>query len=199
MATCQGPLIGSEAALAECMSPARRAQFAAGRALARAALAELGVEAGALPRATGGAPDWPAGCVGSITHCGEGADSWAAVAVARGNARRALGLDAERERPVSPAVRARILRPAELAALGGEATWLPTLFFSAKESAYKALYPLTGRLLDFQDVEIALGAGTFEARVLVRHWPPGAPAVLAGRWRRGDGRIVTAIELPPAA
>jgi 4'-phosphopantetheinyl transferase EntD len=71
------------------------------------------------------------------------------------------------------------------------------LLFSAKESVYKAWFPLTGRWLGFEDAAVTIdaGAGTFTARLLV----PG-PAVngtpmdsFSGRWLARDGLIVTAI------
>src|SRR5690242_12311145 len=47
----------------------RRKEFATGRACARAALARLGRPSAAVLRGPGGAPQWPEGVVGSITHC----------------------------------------------------------------------------------------------------------------------------------
>ena len=65
------------------------------------------------------------------------------------------------------------------------------LLFSAKESVYKAWFPLTGRWLGFEEADITIDAarGTFNARLLV----PG-PVVrgfpltgFAGRWRARTG------------
>jgi hypothetical protein len=36
---------------------------------------------------------------------------------------------------------------------------------------------------------------TFAARVLRDDWPSGAPSVVAGRWHRADGLILTAVEI----
>ncbi|MGW2558969.1 4'-phosphopantetheinyl transferase family protein [Streptomyces sp. NPDC001514] len=75
------------------------------------------------------------------------------------------------------------------------------LLFSAKESVYKAWYPLTGRWLDFEEAVITLDlrAGTFRAGLLV----PG-PEVdgvrltgFDGRWRAGAGLVVTAVAVRP--
>jgi 4'-phosphopantetheinyl transferase EntD len=194
----QAPPAGAEEALAARMTPARRAQFTAGRMLARKALARLGVAATALPRAASGAPVWPAGCVGSITHCGEGAAGWCIVAVAHGDARLSLGLDAEVDRPLDPALVERVLRPEETRRRTGDDDLLTTVIFSAKESVYKALNPLTGRFLDFHDVAIALdvAGGEFAARVLQPDWPTTAPRRLSGRWRRQGGLVLTAVEVP---
>jgi 4'-phosphopantetheinyl transferase EntD len=188
---------GVEAALAGRMAPERRAQFIAGRTLARLALARLGFAATALPRAGSGAPLWPRGCVGSITHCGAGADAWCGVVVARTLDRRALGLDAEPDEPLAPGLLPRVLGPADRMADDGGDGVLAKLVFSAKESVYKALHPLTGHPLDFHDVGVALDhrRRTFAARVLRDDWPSGAPSVVAGRWHRADGLILTAVEI----
>jgi 4'-phosphopantetheinyl transferase EntD len=129
--------------------PRRRREFAAGRACARRAIARLGIESGPLERGEGGAPVWPAGVVGSITHCA----GLCAVVVSRHSVAAGLGLDAEPSRPL----------PVELETLivtEEEARWvteLPApphagwsmLLFSIKESVFKCLYPLTGRFLEF--------------------------------------------------
>src|SRR5438874_13378259 len=63
------PLLGPEAAAVASAVPSRQREFATGRACARQALAALGVAPVPLDRGAGGAPAWPAGGVGSITHC----------------------------------------------------------------------------------------------------------------------------------
>ena len=47
----------------------RRREFATGRACARAAMARLGLPAVAVLPGPRGAPQWPEGVAGSITHC----------------------------------------------------------------------------------------------------------------------------------
>ena len=92
-----------------------------------------------------------------------------------------------------PAERDR-LRELALAAPG--ICW-DRLLFSAKESVYKAWFPLAGRWLGFADADITINAadGTFEARLLVA--PPessGVPlAGFTGRWVIAEGMILTAI------
>lgn len=75
------------------------------------------------------------------------------------------------------------------------------MLFSAKESVYKAWYPLTGRWLDFTDAALAFDpvSGTFTARLLVP--PPvleghGPLTEFHGRWAARDGLVVTAIAVP---
>ena len=200
VAAHQGPLVGDEDVLAQRMAPGRRAQFVAGRTLARAALGALGAPSMALKRAAGGSPVWPDGFVGTITHCGDGAAGWCAAAVAPAGRYRGLGLDAELDRPLDDPVAALVLTPSEAASIAGDAR-LSTVFFCAKESVYKALNPLTGVFLDFHYVEVELDpvAGRFSARVRLADWPPAAPREVVGRLRRTRGMIVTAVELPSPA
>jgi len=47
----------------------RRREFATARACARAALAKLGLPPVPIVPGFRGAPQWPSGVVGSITHC----------------------------------------------------------------------------------------------------------------------------------
>src|SRR5215471_21275329 len=64
-----GKLFPAEAAAIATAGPGRRAEFAAGRAVARAALARLGAPAGPVLPGRAGEPRWPGGVVGGITHC----------------------------------------------------------------------------------------------------------------------------------
>ncbi|WP_460447302.1 4'-phosphopantetheinyl transferase family protein [Angustibacter aerolatus] len=172
----------------------RRREFVTGRVLARQALRSLGVAPAPLPRGERGAPAWPLGVVGSITHC----DGYRGAAVAAATECAAVGVDAEPAAPLPDGVLATVATPRELAAPPDVEHW-GRLLFSAKESVYKAWFPLTGRWLGFEDVEVALASdGTFTARLLV----PG-PVVdgrelpeLPGRWRHADGLLGTAVLLP---
>ena len=141
------PLFAIEEAATREFVPKRRRTFAFGRACARRALrASI-----AIPVGPGGAPLWPPGVVGSITHTDEVAAAVASTSV------RAIGIDLE-----SLACAATIAGLPAIVAMPSERSWPAALVFSAKESVYKCVYPLTGRFLDFQDVELAFGDGTFE-------------------------------------
>jgi 4'-phosphopantetheinyl transferase EntD len=74
------------------------------------------------------------------------------------------------------------------------------LLFSAKESVYKAWFPLAGRWLGFADAVITLtpAAGIFSARLLVNGPVVAGRAVtgFTGRWLVRRGLIVTAVALP---
>ena len=151
--------------------PRRRMEFLAGRWCARRALQAAGFAGTAeLPINARRGPVWPAGFVGSIAH---GADTAWAVASSQSH-HRALGIDLERL--VTPAAAAElsasVLLPAELeraraARLGFEL--FLGLAFSAKETLYKCLNPLTGAAFDFLEVEIVeLSPGSGVLRVELR-------------------------------
>jgi 4'-phosphopantetheinyl transferase EntD len=137
----------------------RRRDFAAGRACARAALAGLGHGDAVIGMGEGGAPLWPAGIVGSITHT----RGYAAALVAQARNFSGIGVDAERIGGVTPDLWPRLFDQAErdqLAALGDSAI-IATLFFSAKEASYKA-WAMKGALA-FRQIRITPEEGGFTA------------------------------------
>jgi len=142
-------------------APKRRRDFALGRACARAALAELGHGGAAIGQGEGGAPLWPAGIVGSITHT----SGYAATLAAEARLFSGIGVDAERVGGVTQDLWPRLFDAAErdyLMGLGGESrAVMATLFFSAKETAYKA-WRMRGALA-FQDIHVAPDADGFIA------------------------------------
>ncbi len=176
----------------------RRREFTTARRCARAALAELGLAA--VPILTGerGEPLWPAGIVGSITHC----DGYRACAVARSSEIVTLGIDAEPNAALPDGLLGDIARPEELPMLRRlEATFPEVhwdrLLFSAKESVYKAWFPLAKRWLGFEDATIFLdpSAAVFRARLLVPGplLPSGPLRGFSGCWKLDRGIVATAI------
>lgn len=132
----------------------RRAEFLAGRMCAAQALARLGA-AGAVPAAADRSPVWPAGIVGSITHCG---DMAMAVALGQGSF-RGVGIDLERRAACRDAsLHARhFATDAELLVLqhaGIAREDHAVIAFSVKESFFKAAYPHVGRYFGFDAVAI---------------------------------------------
>ena len=91
----------------------------------------------------------------------------------------------------SPAEQARL---AELAAADSRVHW-DRLLFSAKESVYKAWFPLTGQWLGFDGAAIDFDPknGQFTARILLDDPPIKG---FEGRWRVEDGLLATAIVVP---
>ena len=143
-------------------------------------------------------PLWPQGIVGSITH----AAGHVAAAVTRREVFAGLGVDVERGAPLKPELVARICRPDEIVRLEGlpaaeNADWYK-LLFSAKESVYKAYYPLARTFLGFQDVDIVIDAqtGSFSA-TLVRPDAPDAAGRrdFRGRYAFGAEHVFTAVVL----
>ncbi len=137
--------------------PLRRREFAAGRAAARHAMAELGRLPVPLPRSPDGPPCWPQGLTGSISH----AAGYVLAAVGPlGWSLHGLGIDIEQGSPLAPDLAAEICRPDEDASQAIQV-------FSAKEAAYKAQFTLTGRLLSHADLRVRLGpSGEFEAEFM---------------------------------
>ncbi|KQS63685.1 4'-phosphopantetheinyl transferase [Modestobacter sp. Leaf380] len=180
--------------------PARRAEYATVRHCARTALRAIDVPPGPLPRGAGGAPVWPAEVVGSMTHC----RGYRAAAVARTVHVRSLGIDAEPDEPLPRGVLELVTRPGERAALpllqrSRPGVHWDRLTFSAKESVYKAWFPLTGRWLDFDDAEVHLTPdGGLVAELLVPGpRVDGAPLTrFTGRWSVASGIITTAVVVP---
>jgi 4'-phosphopantetheinyl transferase EntD len=173
----------------------RRREYTTTRHLARTALGRLGLPPTAIGTGGNREPLWPAGIVGSITHC----DGYRAAAVARSEAVAGLGIDAEPHAPLPDGVFDTITRPDEVEALTALAAehskvhW-DRLLFSAKESVYKAWFPVARRWLGFDDasLEFAPDDGTFSVRI----HQDGAPITrMTGRWLVESGFVVTAITL----
>lgn len=177
-----------EATLARAVEKRRR-EFALGRQCARAALGRLGFPPVSILPGPKRQPMWPAGVVGSITHC----SGYCAAALARRADLPGLGIDAELARPLSEGVVERIARPEErewVATQPASGTPWEMLLFSAKESVYKAWFPMTGTWLGFEDVRIDVDAAaqSFAAYLTCA----GGPRVFHGRYRIHEGRILTA-------
>ncbi|MET8152666.1 4'-phosphopantetheinyl transferase [Actinoplanes sp. NPDC049668] len=184
----------AEAALITNAVAKRRSEFTTVRHCARLALAELGVPPAPILPGVRGAPIWPAGIVGSMTHC----VGYRGAAVARADVVRGVGVDAEVDGPLPEGVLDLVSSEREREHLGQLAREHPTvswerLLFSAKESVYKVWSPLTGEWLGFEDAAVTFdpAAGTFTARLLV----DGPFETLAGRFLVADGIVLTAIAL----
>nr|WP_213453342.1 4'-phosphopantetheinyl transferase superfamily protein [Micromonospora sp. NBRC 107566] len=176
----------------------RRREFTSARVCARAALAQLGIPPAPILPGPRGAPAWPAGVVGSMTHC----DGYRAAAVALGRDVCTIGIDAEPAGPLPDGVLEAIALDPERASVSGLSAAVPgvpwdRLLFSAKEAVYKAWFPLTGAWLDFHQARIDIdpAAHTFTATLLVPGPVAGGTRLsgFAGRWLHRDGLVATAI------
>jgi 4'-phosphopantetheinyl transferase EntD len=194
------PLLPAERVALGRVGDARRREFTAGRSCARRALRGLGRPDTPLPRGGRGEPIWPPGTTGSITHC----VGYVAAAVGCREVVGSIGIDAEPDAPLPAAVAARVILPAErrwLRAAPATGVHWDRLLFAAKESVYKAWYPLTGRWLGFLDarITVAADAGRFHARLLVGAPPVGGRPLTGfdGRFGVARGLIVAAVITPP--
>jgi 4'-phosphopantetheinyl transferase EntD len=211
-AECVGDLVPDRArpeelAAVSAATPARVAEFRTVRVLARRAMARLALEVGhgaadhpLLPDARG-APAWPPGLVGSMTHTGE----YRAALVAPAGTYAGIGLDAELSRELPAQVRELVCRPEERRMIEVLERRDPTtpwgcVVFSAKESVYKAWNPLTGLWLDYEDIAVRLDAEqrTFRARLTGSRSPARSRlmAGLRGAWSADDALTVTTAVLP---
>ena len=197
-------LFPGEAAIVARAVDKRRREFTTARNCARSALGKLGVPPVPILAGDRGAPQWPPGIVGSITHCA----GYRAAAVARACDMLTIGLDAEPNDVLPDGVLEAVCSDGERARLGDLAPAVPgicwdRLLFSAKESVYKAWFPLTGRWLGFGEADITIDAahGTFAARLLVPG-PVAGDSLLAGfagRWLVRDGLVLTTVAVPAKA
>ena len=193
---------------AECVQravPKRMREFAAGRACARHALRELGIEDFALLAAHDRQPIWPSSIVGSITHT----TGYCAAAVAPRRLLAGIGIDSEQVDQVGRELWDTICRPEE-------ASWRDTLpaeqrqaaaalLFCAKEAFYKYQYPLSGEWLDFHDLRVepmewgmgGMRSGQFTVRATRRilaearsQWP------VVGRFLFHETFVTAAVAVP---
>lgn len=205
--TALTPLVGEEAAIVgPRWSTKRLWEYQAGRHCARLALTRLGADpatlAAGIVRGEQGAPTWPPGWAGSITHTGHGDTRWAACVVSRELI--SLGLDAEIDAPLEADLQRRILTERErrwahshcssATELGHHAL----LVFSAKEAFYKCQFPVSRLFLGFHEVETEFD----RAGAAFMAWSERPLGLLApgqrleGRFLRVGDLVVTSVTLP---
>ncbi|MEU6784687.1 4'-phosphopantetheinyl transferase superfamily protein [Nonomuraea angiospora] len=176
----------------------RRKEFATARMCARTAMGLLGLPEQPILPGVRGEPQWPTGFVGSITHCA----GYRGAVLSPGTDTITIGIDAEPNQPLSYGVLEAVSLAEERKALSALAADYPDvawdrLLFSAKESVYKAWFPLAKRWLDFEDAILTFNPvqGTFSARLLVTGPQVEGRQLMgfSGTWKAQDGLIVTAI------
>jgi 4'-phosphopantetheinyl transferase EntD len=186
-ALCDAPLLPAEEDCVRDAVAKRRREFAMGRACARVALADFGIEGFPLLSGPNRAPIWPDGIIGSITHC----DGLTAAAVARRGTLMGIGIDAE---PAAPLDRDL----AHLVCTEDERKWMETVrpppnsdwgkvLFSAKEAVHKCTNPLNGVMLDFLQLSIEIVP---ELNSFCAHLQTDSHRGLIG-FRRLQGRFMT--------
>jgi 4'-phosphopantetheinyl transferase EntD len=194
----EAELFGDEARLIGRAVEKRRREFACGRTLARRALTQLGRPPTAIPVGPQREPVWPSDIVGSITHC----DGYCAAAVAPANTIRSLGIDAEPDARLPAGVVSHIAREDErrrIRDLAADVQNWDRVLFSAKESVFKAWFPITRMWLEFDDVTLHFEPPTRSFRVTLAT-PNAEPAPLAaqfqGRYMVTGGLILTCVVWP---
>ncbi len=191
------PMTAEEAPAVRRAVAKRRRDFSFGRYCAHEALSELGSPVESLARRKDGSPDWPEGVVGAITH----SPRWCAAVVAHRRDGLGLGLDIEDADRLSERASRLVLSDAEQAAasrhlLGGAIA--RTIQFSAKESIYKAVFPLVRRYVDFDEASVEIGPKgdlSLELSSKLRS-ELSRSARLVGRWSVSlEDSVVTAVTL----
>ncbi|UYV38727.1 4'-phosphopantetheinyl transferase superfamily protein [Rhodobacteraceae bacterium D3-12] len=181
-----GDLAGAFSVEAEAMRaavPKRRAEFFAGRAAARRAMAQLGMPPAPVPMGDDRAPVWPDGVVGSISHC----EGVCVALIARSETWRSLSVDVEPLEDLPRDLWDSVMGAQERARLAE----LPEaargrcgrLIFSAKEAVYKLQYPITAEWMEFSDLDVVVDAqeAGFDARFCGRNVPEFARGGLRGQ------------------
>ncbi len=185
-----------ERALVACAVEKRRREFAAGRACAHRAMAQLGVEPTPVLVGPNREPLWPDSLVGSITHC----EGYVAAAVAPRSSLFTIGIDAEPNEPLADEVLALVASGPEARMIAEQLDRRPDLrwdrlLFSAKEAVYKAWFPVMKQWLDFDQAEIEFGDGSFVAHLVGPELVEGERRhhSLTGRWALGKGILTTSV------
>jgi 4'-phosphopantetheinyl transferase EntD len=182
----------------------RRREFTTARVCAHRALEQLGRPAAPIPSGGDGEPCWPEGVVGSITHCA----GYRGCALAEAASFAAIGIDAEPHAPLPAGVLDQIALREEMAwvrtcALSEPSVHWERLLFCAKESLYKAWFPLSEQRPGFHDALVTMDSrqGRFEARLLRAGPELGGKRLrtLHGRWSIRDGLILTAVTIASAS
>ena len=153
------PLLPEEEIYLKTLSSTRRqTEFSQGRSCAHQALAKFKLESEPIPRnAKTREPCWPEAVRGSITHSGD----YAAAAVGLADDVSGIGIDLE---SLSRVVDFNISRHV---CVEQELEWLKTLslananqglriIFSAKESIFKCLFPISRTYLYFKDATVEI-------------------------------------------
>lgn len=184
----------------------RKSEFGDGRWCAHRALRGLG-EDGPILRGDKGMPLFPGTVTGTISHT----RGLRVALVGDAGRWRGLGMDVEVAQRLPDGVLSAVSSPSERRSLQRAAQRAPgcslgTVLFSAKESVYKAWFPLAGRFLDFDEVELHLDVrardtaastdevgGGWHARILSQ--PSPVPTV-DGHWVVRDGYVVTVCAIP---
>lgn len=180
--------------------PARRREFITARRCARLALGVWGYPPRPIRPGPGREPQWPAGIVGSITHC----PGYRAAATADAFEWAAIGIDAEPHDPLPTDVLKAISTESERTDLLRFSKSRPgihwdRLLFSTKEALYKTCYPFAGLHLGFADTRVHVDPASETFIGKFRIGSPGSDRLsidVRGRYLIDADLIMTTIALP---
>lgn len=180
----------------------RIAEFATARHCARRALKRLGHTPTQILTGTSREPLWPEGVVGSLTHC----SGYRAAAVGNSRQLLAIGIDAEQNAPLPTEVVPLVTSETERLHLtdlsqSSEYVFWDRLLFSAKESIFKAWFPIERSWLEFTDYEIQINTsnGSFVGSLrngLKNNLYESRFRDLKGQWVLSGDKILTGVHLP---
>ncbi|MEI9425405.1 4'-phosphopantetheinyl transferase superfamily protein [Mesorhizobium sp. Cs1299R1N1] len=135
--------------------PIRRAEFLAGRSIARAALQMMGQAAPQIPIRPDRAPLWPPSSAGSISHA---RGHCACFAIADGTWQAGVDVEALASGHALESLLSTTVNEDERALIARQSAvssdCLVTLLFSAKETLFKALYPTVRDFFGFDCAQL---------------------------------------------
>lgn len=149
----------------------RRRSYVLGRTAAYRAMAKADFPSSRIPVGDGGAPVWPSGVTGSISHT----HTHGFAMVAESDLSDGIGVDIELVRAV-PEIAGLVARPEEMEWLQRSSDPEEALLrlFSAKECIFKAFYPRVRTWIGFEAASLRPAEGGFEGR-LVQSLDPDYP------------------------
>lgn len=167
----------------------RKRQFLSGRMAAHKALEKLGMHDVCVRRSETGAPIWPNGTCGSLSHT----ETQACAVVGLTEQYASIGLDIEPISSISALaeLRCQFLSSEEDSKLSDRDALLA---FSAKEALYKLLSPLTHQYFGFEAAEVSHISSdevTLSLRCQVGAYASKAP--FAVRYAFFEGHVVTLV------
>ncbi|WGW04504.1 4'-phosphopantetheinyl transferase family protein [Tropicibacter oceani] len=170
----------------------RLAEFLAGRAMARVAQGALGI-AGQVAIGDDRAPVWPDGLAGSISHA---RGRCACLALPQGQGTPGIDIEAIAHGHALESILRMTLNDAETALIGtaSQPDTVATLCFSAKETLFKALYPVVRRHFGFASARLqALPRDGVLRLTLAETLHPDLPQgrSLDLRYDTGKGHVLT--------
>lgn len=158
-------------------SEKRKKEYTTGRIIAKHLLERIGIYNFPILRGTLGEPLWPQGLTGSISHCADRCF----VAIADKKHYKSIGIDIDSIDDLPETLIDGVCTDAEkkwICSMKCQEKEYPyaKMFFSAKESAYKCIFPFIHDFIDFTEAEIAFGTPAHSFRVkLVPSMRKGIP------------------------